>query len=364
MLALLAVGAAATGAYLLLPRLLPSLGALPRGPRLDRIQRSAHYRSGGFQNLVPTSTMLPGTLIKTLSLSFFGKEERRPPAAPAIEMRAAADYATAPASGLRLTWLGHASVLVEIEGRRLLLDPIFSERCSPVAFAGPERFHPLPLDRAHLPDIHAVLISHDHYDHLDQATIVEVAQQGSLFLVPLGIGAHLEAWGVPAAQVVELEWWQSHDLGDLTLHATPARHYSGRFPGWGNKTLWASWALVGRKHRVFFSGDTGYSPAFVEIGSRLGPFDVSIIKIGAYGPTWPEIHLTPEEAVKAHVDLRGKLLFPIHWGTFNLANHRWNEPPDRVLTAARAAEVKLVVPKPGQLVEPQDSAVPPSPWWH
>ena len=350
-------------AAVMLPRLLPSLGARSTGARLERVRRSALYRDGAFQNLTPTQTMAPGSLWSTMKMWMFGDEQRTPPSPPPIERRSAADYASPPASGLRLTWLGHASVLVEMEGRRLLLDPIFSERCSPVSFLGPLRFHPLPLDRDALRDIDAVIISHDHYDHLDQATIVEMATLGALFIVPLGVGAHLESWGVPAAQVVELEWWQSHQIGEVTVHSTPARHYSGRFPGWTNQTLWSSWALVGRRRRIYFSGDTGYAQHFADIGGRFGPFDVAVLKIGAYGPTWPEIHMTPEEAVKAYRDLKARLLFPVHWGTFNLAYHRWNEPPERVLNAARAANARLVLPRPGQMVEMDRVPAMLDPWW-
>jgi L-ascorbate metabolism protein UlaG (beta-lactamase superfamily) len=224
------------------------------------------------------------------------------------------------------------------------------------------RYFPPPIPLADLPLIHAVVVSHDHYDHLDQATVVALAARGTVFFVPLAVGAHLDRWGVPAGQVRELDWWQTQALDGLRITATPARHFSGRLPWRENQTLWASWVLDDGQRRVYFSGDTGYAPTFAEIGRRLGPFDVALVKIGAYGETWPEIHLDPEQAVKVSQDVGARLLLPVHWATFNLAFHRWNEPGDRVVTAARTAGVNLVVPRPGQPVDP--AAPPPvETWW-
>lgn len=306
--------------------------------------------------------MATGSYRDMFRRQFFGKEKREPEKPIPVVRRATDDYAKAPASGLRATWIGWASVLVEIDGRRVLTDPVWSERCSPSTLVGPKRFHAPPIALADLPPIDLVVISHDHYDHLDTPTIRTLSARGSHFAVPLGIGAHLERWGVPAAQIHELDWNESMDAGGLSVTATPARHYSGRNPLRANETLWASWVLKGARHRVFFSGDTGYSEAFRRIGAEHGPFDLTLIKIGASDPTWSEIHMTPREAVATHRDVGGRVMLPVHWATFNLAFHGWSEPPDEAIAAAAKSGVTIVVPKPGEFVEP-GVALPTERWW-
>lgn len=264
------------------------------------------------------------------------------------------------AADLAATWLGHATVLLEIDGRRLLADPMFGDRASPSPLVGPRRMHPVPLDVADLPPLDAVLISHDHYDHLDRPTIAALRTTSQApFLVPLGVGAHLRAWGVPAGRIVELDWHHSHELHRLAITCTPARHFSGRGAA-RNTTLWSSWTVTGPRHRVFFGGDTGYTAAFADIGRRYGPFDLVALPIGAYDPAWPDIHMTPEQALRAHRDLAGALLLPIHWATFNLALHGWSEPVERLLRTADGQAV--LTPPPGRRVVGGDPAMP-EPWW-
>jgi L-ascorbate metabolism protein UlaG (beta-lactamase superfamily) len=281
-----------------------------------------------------------------------------------VEARTRADYDTPPDSGLRVTWMGHSSLLLEIGGLRVLTDPVWSERVSPSSWLGPKRFFepPIPLDE--LPSIDAVVISHDHYDHLDMATVKALSDRGTLFLVPLGVGAHLEKWGISASQVRELDWNENVLLGGVKFTATPARHFSGRGLTNGNSTLWASWVIAAPRHRVFFCGDSGFFGGFRDIGRDHGPFDVTLISNGAYDRTWPMIHMTPEDVVQAHVDVGGRLLLPIHWGTFNLAFHDWNEPAARAVAAAAERGVSIVVPLPGQSVEPSCVAdLPRGEWW-
>jgi L-ascorbate metabolism protein UlaG (beta-lactamase superfamily) len=220
-----------------------------------------------------------------------------------LEARTRADYDTPPDSGLRVTWIGHASVLLEIGGLRVLTDPVWSERVSPSSWLGPKRFFepPIPLDE--VPSIDAVVISHDHYDHLDMATVKALSNRGTLFLVPLGVGAHLDKWGISASQVRELDWNEHVLLGGVTFTATPARHFSGRGVTNGNSTLWASWVIAAPRHRVFFCGDSGFFGGFRDIGRDHGPFDLTLISSGAYDRTWPMIHMTPEDVVQAHVDV-------------------------------------------------------------
>ncbi|HYD54668.1 MAG TPA: MBL fold metallo-hydrolase [Gemmatimonadaceae bacterium] len=345
---------------------LDSLGAAPTGARLARIQRSPNFRDGAFRNPDATRLGTPGSTWQMLRHWLAGDEQRVPPGPMPIARLSREDFARPPASGLRATWLGHATVLVEIDGARLLFDPVWARRASPSSLVGPERFHPPPLSLDDLPPLDAVVASHDHYDHLDRdvvrALARSTAQRGARFMVPLGVGAHLERWGVAPERITELDWSESTTVGALTLTATPARHFSGRGLGDRNHTLWASWSVRGPRHRVFHSGDTGPFAGFADIGATHGPFDLTLVKIGAYGETWPDIHLTPEQAVDAHAKLRGALLLPIHWGTFNLAFHAWDEPAERVVAAATSRNARLVMPKPGESIEPA-SAPTVERWW-
>jgi L-ascorbate metabolism protein UlaG (beta-lactamase superfamily) len=252
---------------------------------------------------------------------------------------------------------------VEVDGRRVLVDPVWGERASPFSWMGPKRFYAPLLPLNQVPAVDAVVISHDHFDHLDMPTIAAMKGWKTTFVVPLGVGAHLEHWGVPAERIVELDWWEATRLGDLELVATPARHASGRSPFSGqNATLWAGFALIGPAHRVYYSGDTGLFPGLADIGARLGPFDLAMIEAGAYGRSWPDWHLGPEQAVRASQLVRAEVLLPVHWGLFNLAYHGWTEPAERVLVAAATAGVSVTIPRPGQSVEP--AALPAlTRWW-
>ncbi|MBA3341453.1 MAG: MBL fold metallo-hydrolase [Gemmatimonadaceae bacterium] len=344
---------------------LDALGAAPAGERLARIRRSPNYRDGAFQNPVASSLATTGSTWTTIRRWLGGHEQRVPAGPIPIVSLTRADFAQPPASGLRATWLGHSTVLVEIDGARILFDPVWSRRASPSSMIGPRRFHDPPLALDDLPPLDAIVASHDHYDHLDRGVVRALArsaaQSRARFVVPLGVGAHLERWGVTADRITDLDWSESTTVGPLELTATPARHFSGRGINDRNHTLWASWSVAGPRHRVFHSGDTGPFAGFGDIGTAHGPFDLTFIKIGAYGDTWPDIHLTPEQAVDAHAKLRGRLLLPIHWGTFNLAFHAWDEPAERVVAAA-AAGTRLIVPRPGESVEPA-TARQVEPWW-
>jgi len=255
-------------------------------------------------------------------------------------------------SGLKVTWLGHSTVLLDLDGTRVLTDPVWSDRSSPLSWIGPKRWYapPTPLEAMPRPDV--VVISHDHYDHLDRRTIEAMQNWETRFVVPLGVGAYLRQWGISYARITELDWWQSVSVGALEITATPARHASGRGLFDKDRTLWVGYALRTPKHRVYFSGDTGLFQALSEIGTRLGPFDLTLIEIGAYGPAWPDWHLGPEQAVLAHRMVRGSRMLPIHWGLFNLAGHGWTEPAERVLAAAQSQGVKLLLPHPGEPWDP------------
>ncbi|MEV6367378.1 MBL fold metallo-hydrolase [Micromonospora musae] len=339
-----------------------ALGGRLTGARAERAARSPQFRDGTFHNPpdARSATAEPGRNL--LWELFFGKQKRRPSVPVPLLRPPAAPTDAEPGRELNVIWYGHASALVEIEGRRVLLDPVWSERCSPSAMVGPRRLHQPPVRLDELPSLDAILISHDHYDHLDLPTVrALLAGQDAPFVVPLGVGAHLDRWGVPAERIVELDWSESHRVGDLTLTATAAQHFSGRGLR-RDGTLWSSWVIAGEQRRVFYTGDSGYFAGYAAIGAEHGPFDVTLMQIGAYDRAWPSIHMYPEEAVAAHLDLRGGLFIPVHWATFNLALHDWAEPVDRLWAEAKARDVRLAVPRPGERV-PVDDPPPVDGWW-
>ncbi|MFJ9700365.1 MBL fold metallo-hydrolase [Streptomyces fradiae] len=345
-----------------------AFGADATGERLARVRRSPNFADGSFRNPGATRHRPSGSAVE-FAKTYFRKEERlrRAPARPVpLHPDTTADLARPPASGLRLTWAGHSSVLAEIDGARILFDPVWGERCSPFSFAGPRRLHPVPLPLAALGPVDAVVISHDHYDHLDLPTVRALAGTGTLFAVPLGVGAHLEHWGVAPSRLRELDWNESADVKGIRLTATPARHFCGRGLRNQQHTLWASWVAEGPAHRIYHSGDTGWFPGFRDIGAAHGPFDATMIQIGAYSDFWPDIHMTPAEGVRAHLDLQGGgpsgVLLPIHWATFNLAFHAWAEPGEWTKDAAEEAGQAVALPRPGQPFEPAGE-VPVEPWW-
>jgi L-ascorbate metabolism protein UlaG (beta-lactamase superfamily) len=246
--------------------------------------------------------------------------------------------------------LGHSSLLLKLHGKYWLVDPVFGERASPVHFAGPRRYSELPLQLEELPEIDGVVISHDHYDHLDARTMAFLSTRARHFLVPLGLKARLVGMGVPADRVIELDWWQSVALDGLVIAATPAQHFSGRSPWDTNRTLWASWVFESAGQRIFFSGDSGYFSGFRQIGERFGGFDVVCMENGAYDPAWPTVHMRPEESLQAFLDLRGKVLMPIHNSTFDLAFHAWRAPMDAIVQLAEKQGIALATPVLGEAV--------------
>jgi L-ascorbate metabolism protein UlaG (beta-lactamase superfamily) len=307
-----------------------------------------------FHNAEPTSVFKPGDFWSSGYRFIFKRHKERAPkqALPVVSM---SRYALEPASpDLRFAWLGHSGVLLEMGGRRLLIDPVFSERASMVQWAGPRRFQPSPLQAVDLPAVDAVLISHDHYDHLDRATIRSLAGKSAAFHAPLGVAAILDGWGIPRTKIYEYAWWNEHTVDGITITAVPARHFSGRglFKRFG--TLWCGWSVNNSRHRVYHSGDTGMTTAFREIGVMKGPFDLAFIKIGAYDQSWPDIHLDPEQAVAAFLDLRGQSLVPIHWGVFDLGLHSWYEPIERLVRATGRARARVLTPLMGEMVDPDN----------
>ncbi|RMG75151.1 MAG: hypothetical protein D6722_01425 [Bacteroidetes bacterium] len=339
---------------IMLHHLHPSFGRLPdrrdltRSPQFDPAK-------GRFVNPVATDAMNLGRLPEVLGRQIKGGQERTPPSPWTF---AEAQRERLAPTGVQVNWLGHASVLLHIEGHYYLTDPVLTERAAPFPWLGPARFFPSPIALDDMPPLQAILLSHDHYDHLDYETMLVLQGRTQDFVVPLGVDAHLRHWGVDPARIQVLDWGETATSGPLRITATPARHFSGRGMV-RDQSLWASYVLDSGTHKVYFGGDSGIFPGYREIGTAHGPFDLCIMPIGAYDPAWHDIHLNPEEAVAAFQDLGGGTFLPIHWGTFNLALHSWHDPIDR-LCEALAPEARLL-PAPGTWVRPDDR--PTGRWW-
>ncbi|HAL82754.1 MAG TPA: MBL fold metallo-hydrolase [Mucilaginibacter sp.] len=314
-----------------------------------------------FQNPVPTDMGGLGIMIPVLKEYIYNKAENVPKKTMGPFKTDVAVYQTPPASGLRVTWVGHSGLLIEIDGKRILTDPVWSDRVSFTSLFGPKRFFQPPLTLDELPPLDAVIQSHDHYDHLDKATIKFFAGKDIPFYCSLGVGKHLEKFGIAKNFINEIDWGDSVMIGtDIVLTATPARHFSGRGLTGRNETLWSSFVIKGPRHNIFFGADSGWFPGFKEIGDVFGPFDLTILEIGAYGKYWPDIHMGPDHASNAHLALKGKLMMPIHWGTFNLAPHAWFEPIERLIGYAEEKHIELFVPEPGMPTEVKPFV---SDWW-
>ncbi|MFT3804350.1 MAG: MBL fold metallo-hydrolase [Burkholderiaceae bacterium] len=340
-----------------------SLGKRAEGARLERMAASPRWTGNGFRNVHPIAPGLRDQAAPRPTLrDFLSNGDRRVPDArlPVIDPRPI--WQAPPADGLRATWLGHSSVLIEIDGFTVLTDPVWGPRASPSRLAGPKRFQPAPVALKQLPPLDLVIVSHDHYDHLDYPTIRQLARTPVPFVTSLGVGAHLQAWGVAPERIVELDWWESFTLRGLQITAAPSQHFSGRWLNDRNATLWSSIALRTDRHRVFFSGDTGLTDEYRLIAERLGPFDLVMLEVGAFHPAWGDIHLGPDNALKAHALLGSGLLLPIHWGTFALAMHPWDQPAEVLYTQGAQRGVRLAMPRLGEPLQPAQ-AQPVSPWW-
>ncbi len=340
-----------------------TLGSAPQAKLFVDKADANHYRDSRFHN-PGEKVMRQHRFFSVLTKFLLAPKGQREPLSPLpIEPVNSKALKQSAKNDVRITWLGHAALLIEIDGFRLLTDPVFSKRASPMQWMGPARFHPVPIDIDAIPMLDAIIISHDHYDHLDYHTIKRLAPKTHRFFVPLGVASHLISWGIEPSKIVERDWWQKGNLdGVISLIAKPAQHFSGRSIFDRNKTLWTSWVIMSKQHRIYFSGDTGMFDAFKEIGERYGPFDFTLLHVGAYADEWPEMHMNPEQAVQAHLQLKGKVFVPIHWGTFNLAFHNWNEPAERLYKVARDKKLNFVIPKAGQHIFNSDLQ-PVKTWW-
>ncbi|HEY5761148.1 MAG TPA: MBL fold metallo-hydrolase [Steroidobacter sp.] len=323
--------------------------------------KSDQFRDGQFHNSVQPKRP-GGWQVMKLWWQFMFKDQGRtvPPEPLQVTPLTRAQLEQAPDGSIYR--LGHSTVLMKLNGKFWITDPVFAERASPVQWAGPKRFIPTPISLAELPPLAAVILSHDHFDHLDRETVIELASKTNMFIAPLGVGDHLTRWGIAANKTHQLDWWQTIEVDGIQFTATPAQHFSGRSLFAENPTLWASWSIYTGTHRIFFSGDTGYFDGFAEIGRRHGPFDLTLLEAGAYDKQWEGVHMLPEQVMQAHEDLRGDWLLPIHNATFDLAFHSWDEPMEKMLALSAQNGIRLTMPRIGEPVRLGRYQAA-QPWW-
>ncbi|RKS53657.1 L-ascorbate metabolism protein UlaG (beta-lactamase superfamily) [Gillisia mitskevichiae] len=340
----------------------PEFGSKSNGERLTKIQASENYRDGKFQNLTATDVSGDINYTKTLS-EFFTKGDKVPDWSIPINKISSETIANTADSTTKITWFGHSALLLEMDGKKIFLDPMLGNVPAPHPLLGSKRFNDtLPLAIENIPDLDAVIISHDHYDHLDYGSIKKLKDRVAHFYVPLGVGAHLISWGVQENKITEMDWWESISFSGIQLTATPSRHFSGRGITDRFSTQWSSWVIKGQKDNIYFSGDSGYESHFKEIGDKFGPFDLAIMECGQYDAQWPLIHMMPEETVQATLDVKAEILLPIHWGAFKLGLHSWTDPIERITAEASSKNVNIATPIIGEAVT-VGKPIPTSKWW-
>jgi L-ascorbate metabolism protein UlaG (beta-lactamase superfamily) len=340
----------------------PAFGGAPSKEKRQELSQSANYAKKKFVNRISTSMDMNFRETLTVLVQFVKGNPNRKPAKP-IAVEPLSPLYFQDVQQPKLTWFGHSAALLQLDGKTLLLDPMLGRAPSPFPLGGKRFSGKLPFKIEQLPLIDAVLISHDHYDHLDYGSIVKLKDKVKQFFVPLGVGPHLKRWGVDPAKIKEHDWWDAFEYEGLRLACTPARHFSGRSLTDRNATLWCSWVIQGQETKIFFSGDSGYGPHFKEIGEKYGPFDLTLMECGQYHERWAAIHMMPEETVQAHLDVSGKVLVPIHWGAFTLSLHDWTDPVERAIKAAKERNVAISTPKIGELVAINAPVQPSAAWW-
>lgn len=347
----------------------PVFGAKTSKVELQKYSKSAQYQDQVFSNSRPIDMGFSMEDITSLLGDYWSSRKvARPPVPIPVQKLDLNEWFDPNSDGFAKTeyiWLGHSTFLLRMEQAHVLIDPMFSSVPSPAPIFGGKRFsEELPFDPNKLPAIDLVLISHDHYDHLDYHSIKLLSAKVKRFVVPLGIGDHLRRWGVPEEKITELDWWQEFSSESLSLVLTPAQHFSGRALADRFHTLWGSWVVKGRKEAIFFSGDSGYAPHFKEIGERLGPFDIAFMEAGQYNKRWPDVHMFPDQTYEAAKDIRAKAVMPIHWGAFSLAMHPWQEPAELLVNNAEKDSIKVVIPQIGQRTRLDSLSVTTlDPWW-
>ncbi len=342
----------------------PEFGGKATKKQKELYTKSQNYRDGKFSNLGNVRMSMDfGKIMRSLSGYFNPPPETAPSkdiAVSKIDSLAIAQYK----DSTRLIWFGHSTFLLQMNGKNILIDPMFGDVPAPHPMLTGKRFSSeLPIEIEKLPKIDAVILSHDHYDHLDYGSIKQLKGKVGMFYTPLGVGVHLQEWGVRTEHIEELDWWQETTLNDLIFRCTPAQHFSGRGINDRASTLWSSWVIQSASENIFFSGDSGYGPHFKEIGDKYGPFDFAMIECGQYNKMWKEIHMMPEETAQAGLDVRAKFIMPIHWGAFKLAMHSWTDPVERVIKKANALNLPVVVPQIGEPILLHNKDLEIYDWW-
>ena len=324
----------------------PQFGAVPAGPRLEKISKSVNYGDSHFINQITTEMDMNFPKMMGVMYEWIFNSDGRVPPKP-LPVKFNERVVGYPDSLAKITWYGHSAILLEIDGKNILIDPMFGSAASPVSFMTKRFDYEMPIDLNVIAEVDAIVLSHDHYDHLDYSSIMKLKDKVDHFYTPLGVGAHLERWGVEPGRITELDWWEAVQIGETKLVAAPARHFSGRGLTDRNKTQWASWVILGEHEKIYFSGDSGYGPHFEEIGRQYGPFDFAMMECGQYNERWEAIHMLPEQTIQASLDLTCKAMMPIHWSAFNLSLHNWTEPVERSLKAAKIHNVPMITPQIG-----------------
>lgn len=329
----------------------PQFGSTPSGSHLEKIKNSVNYGEDQFKNLIPTSMdMNFSSGIGVMYEWIFNTNGRVPNKPLPVEFDVASRTEVDTLS--QITWFGHSAILLEIDGKKILIDPMLGNASAPVSFMTNRFDYEVPIDFEKIPNLDAIILSHDHYDHLDYPSIMKLKDRVGHFFTPLGVGSHLKSWGIDKSKITEMDWWETVAFDELEIIATPARHFSGRGLSDRNKTQWASWIIKGENENIYFSGDSGYGPHFKEIGDRFGPIDFAMMECGQYNEQWAAIHMMPEETIQASIDLKSKRMMPIHWSAFNLSLHTWTDPVERATKAAQKLNVNILTPRIGQRFSP------------
>jgi L-ascorbate metabolism protein UlaG (beta-lactamase superfamily) len=364
MIAAVAAAAGIVLAAVMFFRFFPAFGARPSSDTLKMMQSTPNFTGKVFENQIPTTMDMNAKAIASMLRDFIKGNPRRTPESnvPVVPFQFGQPLGTNQA---RVTWIGHSAFILEIEGKTLLVDPMFGSAPSPFPWFGNKRFSKtLPFDIDNMPEVDAIVFSHDHYDHLDYHSFKRLKNKARRFFVPLGVSGHLIRWGADPSKISEHSWYDEIDFEGLKLACAPARHFSGRSLFDRNATLWCSWAFIGRHNKIFYSGDSGYGPHFKEIGEKYGPFDLTLMECGQYDERWAAIHMLPEETVQAHLDVKGRTLIPVHWAAFTLSFHDWNDPVERAVKAAKSQGASIATPKIGESLTIAEDNYSSNTWWH
>lgn len=343
----------------------PQFGKKANKKQKEELEKKPHFEDGKFLNKEKIAVEMSFSNFRKMLGEFFNPHPNVVPKQDVkvkkIDTKSLINKVD---TTVRITWLGHSSFFIEMDGKNILLDPVFSDFVAPSSLVSRKRFNKeKPITIEQLPEIDVVVISHDHYDHLDYPTILKLKDKAKQFFVPLGVGNHLKSWNVKNEKIKEFDWWQELKYKEITFAFAPSRHMSGRGISDQSSTLWGSWVLKGKEKNVYFSGDGGYGKHFEEIGKRYGSFDIALMECGQYNKLWADVHMIPEQSIQAAIDINAKMILPMHWGSFSLAPHSWTEPIERAIEEANKRKLPIVTPQIGETITLKDSILPNKKWW-